>query len=313
MLKAIIHSKLKTEYINIDKINTLRHKAWVDLENPSDKEIITVAHKFDIPVAELKHALDVFERQRTKITRDYSLIIFAAPTSQRGSLDSEKVVRPFGVIIGKKVIITIHKDKIEALDKIDIYSKKFKDVFNKEQSHFIFEIFSSITQEFQPILERIDEELEKLEDKVLEDHGKDVIKRISSTKRSLLTLRKAVMGNKDVATSILKSRLFRESKIFEELYVEIMQLSDLVELYRERIASALEIYFTYTSNKVNLIMKSFTVIASILLLPMLITSFYGMNIPLPIQTSPAAFYIMLLIIAIAIFIMLTYFKKKKWI
>lgn len=312
MLKIVSHSKEKTTEVALENINPLRHNLWIDLENPSPKELVDISHKFSIPLVELKHALDPNERPRIKSTNDYNLIIFSSPSTPRGYDSPKKRTNPLGIIFGKRFVITIHKEKINTIDEIETNSNKFKERFGKGLDYFLFDMLSSITKEFNSIVGKIDDDLDDIEEEVLKgDQG--ILQKISSSKKSLMALRKSSAGNREVVVSIIKSKLFKQTKLFEELYVETTQFSEQIELHKERVSSALDIYFTYNSNKMNETMKSFTIIASLLLLPMLITSFYGMNIMLPLQKHPYSFFIMLVIILSATFLMAIYFKKKRWV
>jgi magnesium transporter len=76
----------------------------------------------------------------------------------------------------------------------------------------------------------------------------------------------------------------------------------------------MDMYMSSVSNRLNDIMKSFTVIASLLLLPMLISGIWGMNFEkIPFFYYGNGFYVPLLIMAISVALMSFYFKKKKWI
>ena len=116
-------------------------------------------------------------------------------------------------------------------------------------------------------------------------------------------LKKALKANKEVISKI---------KDFEDVHLEINQLVDTENTLSSRITSVMEMYMSFSSNKLNEIMKSFTVIASLLLIPMLISGIYGMNVLLPLGQTEGAFFIILGIMLFFMVLMLIYFKIKKW-
>ena len=99
----------------------------------------------------------------------------------------------------------------------------------------------------------------------------------------------------------------------EDINIELNQMIDIENTLSSRITAIMEMYMSFTSNKLNETMKSFTVIASLLLLPMLISGIYGMNVILPMQNTEGSFFIILGIMLIFMVSMLIYFKFRKWI
>ncbi|MFC1539809.1 magnesium transporter CorA family protein, partial [Candidatus Latescibacterota bacterium] len=82
--------------------------------------------------------------------------------------------------------------------------------------------------------------------------------------------------------------------------------------YMAAVSSTIDAYMSLSSHRMNSVMKTLTVIATLVLIPTLVTSIYGMNVPLPFQENPHSF---LIVIAITVFFaggMLMFFKKKDW-
>tara|TARA_Y100000310_G_C20654072_1_gene801059 strand:+ start:1286 stop:2236 length:951 start_codon:yes stop_codon:yes gene_type:complete len=316
MLKAVSYSKKAAEEVKLGSINPLRSITWIDLESPTLTELHSVSKKFKVPVKELKHALDVNERPRIKVAKDYTLIIFSSFTTKRHVPESQKKrIRPLGIIFGNKFIITVHRDMIESIDKIKISSEDFLEAFADGTDGLTIKFLGDINKEVAPILNELDDDIDFLEGAAIREDivTKEFITRISEVKKLTLALRKSITNNKDVAAAITKLEILKDRHSAEELYVELMQSTDQIESAKERIASALGIYFAYSSSKANNVMKAFTVIASLLLFPMLITGLYGMNVALPIQRHPTAFFTILFLIILAISVMLIHFRSRKFL
>ena len=101
--------------------------------------------------------------------------------------------------------------------------------------------------------------------------------------------------------------------MIHQLHNDIIQLIDENNLYHERLTGVVDAYLTKQSNDLNEIMKSFTVIASLILLPTLIAGAYGMNLVLPLRDHPQGFWILLGIMIVGVVLMLFFFKKKEWV
>ena len=91
------------------------------------------------------------------------------------------------------------------------------------------------------------------------------------------------------------------------------QVVSIAEMLRERLTGAMDMYMSSVSNKLNDIMRGFTVIASLLLLPMLISGIWGMNFAkIPFFDNPYGFFVPLLIMLFSVFLMVLWFRRKKW-
>ena len=173
-------------------------------------------------------------------------------------------------------------------------------------------ILGALLKEFLFVLDRIDIKLEKVEDEVLKPRTN--IKNLFFVKKNLLYVRRALVADRNIITDLHEgaSKYLMPERV-SDIRTDIMQILDTEELFRDRLTSTLDLHLSSISNKMNDIMKSFTVIASLLLIPMLIASIYGMNVRLPMQGHPNAFYTMMLIIILSVLTTLMYFKVKKWI
>lgn len=299
----IIESDLK-------KINLIRSISLIDVTDPSIKDIREIHERFKIPIIDINSCLDPHESPRIKYTKDYTLIIY----NQVFDKDGSKRFSPIGFFLTKKCLISIHLDKIKFIDELDLESKITKDMFHAGTEIILFKILYSLIKDIHKTIQEIEERLELVEDYVLEAYDQKVMHKIYAIKNILLYVRKSLVGNKGVLEGIVKdSPQIKQKSLFAELDVELMQLLDMSSIFRERLTSILEIYMTTISNKINIIMKYFTVIASVLLLPMLITGLYGMNVLLPFQKHAQAFWIVLGIIIVSIALMISFFKSKKWL
>ncbi|MCG2717253.1 MAG: hypothetical protein L6408_00255, partial [Nanoarchaeota archaeon] len=169
-------------------------------------------------------------------------------------------------------------------------------------------------KDYHEVLEDMDQELEKIEGRILKTESEKIPYTILDLKKTLLYIRRALVGNRDTINSLKESTLIKKRDLLYDLYIEFVQQVDMVELSRERMTAMLEIYFSLASNKLNVIMKYFAVIAALILLPTLISGIYGMNfISLPLKEHPNGFWMILSIMVLIMGIMFLYFRRKKWI
>ncbi len=99
---------------------------------------------------------------------------------------------------------------------------------------------------------------------------------------------------------------------FRDVYDHIVRTVDLIETYRDLLSSSTDIYLSAVANRTNQIVKVLTVWGTVALPLVVITGFFGMNLPLPWQHDPlGAVYATALMVAIGGLI-LWYFRKQGW-
>ena len=99
-----------------------------------------------------------------------------------------------------------------------------------------------------------------------------------------------------------------------DVYDHTVQAIDTIETFRDMLSSMLDMYLSSITNRMNEIMKTLTIIATIFIPITSIASIFGMNFEYMPELKwhwgyPASLGVML-IIAIC---MLIYFRRKKWI
>lgn len=312
MIRTVSYSKGKIEDINFDEINFLRDEVWIDSFNPSSDELTTISEKTDISVTDLKNCLDPAEKPRIEIERNYSLIIFRAPITEDGST----LTSPVGIFIGKRFVLTVHVDEIKSINSLLANRDTKKIIFKTGLDFLVYRLMLGMIRDFSSVLDKVEENIDNIEEGVLKEDNEKNARQIFSSKKILLYFRRALIANRDVIGSIQQGvvKSIKSNGIFNDLYIEIMQLIDVEELQRDRLMGSLEVHLSSISNRMNQIMKSFSVVATLFLLPMLISSIYGMNFRfMPLAEHPYGFYIALGIMAVIMFFMMLSFMKRKWL
>ena len=296
---------------SIEKASFLKKTVWIDCINPSKEEINAIVKKTGINPEDIDDCLDQSEKPRLQRDQSYFFFIIGAPIRK-----GEKQViatSPFGVFVGKRFLLTIHRFKVKALDDFVKKEEALLPIFKQGQERIIYNLLMSVFKDFYVIIEEFEQNLEKIEDKVVKASEK-ILQDLLASKKVLLYIRRTLRNNREVVGALKESTLVKKRELLYDLYVECVQQVDMVELFRERLTVALEIYFSSVSNRLNEIMKYFTVIASLILLPTLISGIYGMNFALlPLKEHDYGFWIMIGIMLTSMLIMFSFFKKKKWV
>ena len=182
-------------------------------------------------------------------------------------------------------------------------------------------IMDRMVDEYMPLIDRFDEQIEGIETQILEGTQKSdrqVIPKIIRIKRSLQMLRRTTIYQREILLRLARAEFDEIPRelvpFYRDVYDHFARVTELVDSYRELVTSLLEAQFSMQSNRMNEIMKRLTIISTIMLPLSLVAGIYGMNFKhMPelewLWGYPFALGLMLTI-AISI---VTWFRVKRWI
>jgi magnesium transporter len=134
-----------------------------------------------------------------------------------------------------------------------------------------------------PVLAVLDDEIDDLEDEILRAPTDEQLGRLFDMKRSLIALRKIVTPERDMfatlisGSSALPGMTPEYERYFRDLYDHLIRVSDLVDSYRDLLSGAMDTHLSTVSNRLNVVMKQLTIIATIFLPLSFLTGFFGQN------------------------------------
>ncbi|MCD6229415.1 MAG: magnesium transporter CorA family protein [Candidatus Diapherotrites archaeon] len=301
--------------VSLEKLSS-RHDSVVFAESPSKEEIDLLSGSLNISKDDILEASGKYTRPKVDENDETTYFLFAAA----GEVNSTKPVS-VGVFLQKKLLLVVSKEKIHLVSKVkdSLEKNKYEKEWKSEGlSFFVFRFLDGFVESFFPAIERIDDEIEVVEKKVLHSPSKSIVEKIFALKKKLIFLHKAFVANREVLMSIEKgyvSVLNKKTVLrFKDTYYDINQLIDIEETYRDIVTSAFDIYLSMVSNDMNVVMKKITVIGAILLVPTLISGIYGMNFDfIPFDRHPLGFYMTVFGMALIFVVMYYYSRVKNWI
>ena len=134
--------------------------------------------------------------------------------------------------------------------------------------------------------------------------------------KSLVHFTTALRSNELMMERLQKSRLFDmhpdDQDLLEDVLTENQQAIEMVTISNDILSQMMDAFASIISNNLNVVMKFLTAVTIILMLPTLVASFYGMNVGLPLQNSPFAFLLTLIVSLALSFVVVLIFLKKNW-
>ena len=185
-----------------------------------------------------------------------------------------------------------------------------------KRNRFLLQILLKTATKYLRYLRKIDRKVDELEDKLqLSMRNKELLELLKYQK-SLVYFTTALKSNELMMERLQKSQLFEmhpdDKDLLEDVLTENQQAIEMVGISNDILSQMMDAFASIISNNLNVVMKFLTSVTIILMLPTLIASLYGMNVGLPLQNSPYAFLLTLLVSFVLSLLVVLVFLKKDW-
>jgi len=164
-------------------------------------------------------------------------------------------------------------------------------------------------------LNKIIDNTEQVEDDIFSTDNRGAIKELSTLRRDIIAFRRIIWPMRAVIGS-MEPRVRRFSKMdlsvyFGDMTDHVDKIWDALDEYKEIIEGLNDTYDSLTSNRTNEVMRTLTIIATVLLPITVVASIYGMNIPLPFQETRHPIIFVFVVMLVIIVAMLFFFRRKR--
>ena len=286
---------------------------WVDIEAPSEDDFEYLNGIFPLHPLACEASLSKNSRPRVTEFDEHLFVVFHEPF--KGGKHVSFLQLDF--FLGANFLVTTHSKSLVSIDTIKKNFETNPKLFKKGPSFITYYLLDHIVDNYFPIMDEIDQMLDEVEDIVFINNSKGVLNQIFSLRRYVLELRKKVIPEREVLSTLAKfdSKFIDQPSIiyFRDIYDHLIRISEMVDSYRDLLTSVLDIYISTQSKKLNEVMKVLTIIATIFIPLTFVTGLYGMNFRLmPEITWEYGYPAALLLMALMAIVMIVYFKKKRW-
>jgi len=290
---------------------------WINIDGVHEIKVIEeIGKHFNLHSLILEDIVDTDQRPKIKDFRDYIFIILKMLYCDKKS--NEMKVEQVSLILGKNYVISFQEREGDVFDFIrDRIRNNIGRIRKLGADYLVYSLMDAIVDNYFTIIEKLDEEIENLEDKVISQPNPANVQAIHKLKRDLIFLRKSVLPLREVISILERgeSPLVLESTnlYLRDVYGHTIQVMDTVESLRDIISGILDIYLSSINTRMNEIMKVLTIIATIFIPLTFITGIYGMNFQYMPEIKWFWGYPLILSVMLIIgIVMVIFFKRKKW-
>lgn len=305
---------------NIEGVTTSVDKpengTWVNILPPFKQEEFTdVADKLDVPIEFLQDSLDIDERPRFEVADNVKMIVIKTPTENNSFNDSDAyyITIPICIILTHHHIVTVNSFENGAIKK---FLNTFQNRHPDKRNMMVLKIFEKVTQTFIEYLKEINHRRNIVEQRLYEANRNEELLELMRIQKSLVYIVTALRSNELLLIKMERTNALAlnedEREILRDLIVDMSQALEMANIYTNILSSTLDAFASIIANNQNVVLKRLAGITIILQFPVLVASIYGMNVPIPYQDKPHAFYIPILLALSISLIMAWFFVRKKW-
>lgn len=294
-------------------LNSFEKNCIVNVTDPTPSELGILKSTLKIPDDFLADILDVDERSRMEIEDDMLLMIYRIPY-QNQSNGFPFTTIPLGLVLAKENLVIICHRNNEVLD--DFFSRSGKGITIENKIDLILHLFLRTTMFYHRYLKQINNQTAMIEQDLEKSTRNKELHRLLKMEKCLVYFTTSLRSNEMMMIKLKNSKWIRDyefsSDLLEEAAIENRQAIEMAKIYSDIQSGMMDAFASVISNNLNIVMKSLTIITIILMIPTLIASFYGMNVPNRFEGSRNAFWLILGGSALLSTIVALLIRRKKW-
>jgi magnesium transporter len=250
---------------------------WLDLDRPGPGDLNVLGEVFGFHPLALEDSAQFDQRAKIEDYDDFVFIVVYG-----ASPDEDRLVEVH-CFYSERFLITLHRDDCPAFADIRRRYRKREESI-KHPSLLLYRIIDGLVDSFFPILADFDDRIDELENAIFLHTSDTQLQEIFRMKRLLVGMRKVVTPQRDAFATLMGGGMAdlpglaeKDERYFRNIYDHLIRISELIDSYRDLLTSALDVYLSTVSNRLNAVMKQLAVIATIFLPLSWLTGFFGQN------------------------------------
>lgn len=315
-----MHKIYKTSAGKLKQLQKPTADCWIDITSPTPEDIADLKTYLNIPEDVLISVKDTNEVPKVEDWDDFQFILIQTPFMEQDKEEEteEYSVSPLGILYNKNCVITISDGKNDVTGYLKTKLKNFhnnKIINTAQRQQLIMKLLLFSSKLYLRYLKEMNKKIISAQEKV--EHASDNrdILNLMDVGKALAYFNRALRSNLMVVEKLAKRKLFKETEDDEELAEDVLdetkQAIETVKIYEQIVSDTRSAFATIISNNLSRTVQFLTSITIIIMLPTLVASIYGMNVALPFQDHPYAFWIVMGIITLSSLMGVALFYRKK--
>jgi magnesium transporter len=286
---------------------------WHDIRDPKSPELDELAKRYNLHPLHIEDCRHGNQSAKVEEQNGYLFIVVKPiEMDEKYSLN----VTDLDIFLGHDFLITVQEGQCaivrQTLDKLKAASNDLR------PDQVLYKVMDSVVDSYLPILDRINDAIDAVEDEVLETPDPRMLQRIFDLKRALVEMRRVLTNVRDVAGHLQRTEsdlIPREMWPFmRDIYDHVARNLDMVEMQRDLVSGSLDIYLSSVANRTNQVMKVLTVLGTAATPAIVISGLYGMNLKhLPFADNPNGGVIVIWVIVGVTALLMGMLRYFRWV
>jgi magnesium transporter len=290
-------------------------RLWIDLQNTGEAGFDALAPALTFHPMAVEDCVSDINHPKVDDYRDY--LYLALHSARWDEASQEPVIKEIDVLIGKNYLVTYHEEETRGIERARALLARRGDLLARGPDHLLYYILDVMVDNYMPIIDTIHGNLDELEERVLRHPDREVLADILRLKRGLAALRRVVGPQRDTILALTRDEFAsirpEIRPYLRDIFDRMARISDMLDSFRDELATMLDIYVSQVSNQLNEVMKVLTAITVIIVPVTLIASIYGMNVSYPGVNTVVGFWWSAGLMGATALGMWLYFRSRKWL
>lgn len=289
---------------------------WLNIIGVHEVEVVKeIVEHFDFHKLSGEDILSVGQRPKLDDYGHYIHLVARLFHIEGDHVEDEQI----SILFGEGILVTFQEKEGNAFDPILERMMLGKGLIRSKKTDYLaYALLDFIVDYYFIIIEHFGDIVEELEIQILEDPSDEVLPLLHEKRRDASYLRRSVFPLREAVSrfeKLDKAYVGKETKIFiRDLYDHTIQVIETVTVFKDSVGGLLDLYMSSVSNRMNNVMKVLTIVSTIFIPLTFIVGVYGMNfINMPELETQGGYYVTLAVMALISFLMIIYFKRKKWL
>src|ERR1700742_2105479 len=305
---------------NVEQIDSSGLR-WVNIEHPGSLERTWLEENFDFHALDLEDVLSRNQRPKIDVYDDYLFIVLHFPVFDPavGRLGAGEL----DLFVGPDYVVTIPNQPLQPVEylfeRCRTKEELREQLFSRGSGYLLYRLVDDSFDYCFPMLRKIGNKLDALEDDIFEGRSEDIVRDISNVKQEIINFRKVIRPQRPVLRDLekVKSRYLSPDFDLEIYFDDIVdsheRIWDMLENYKEVIEALEETNESVISHRLNDILRVLTSISVVILPLTLIASIWGMNVRVPGQDNLADFFVVIGFMLVILVGMVIWFRRRGWL
>ncbi len=291
-------------------IPNVRNGVWIHVESPTDEELVEITEKLSLDEDLIEDAKDFFEVPR--LERSGNITYFFTRYPYNDSIEYVETA-PLLIVMGESYVLTISQRPVPQFEAL--FSGKIE-VHTTKKTKLFIDIMQVITLSFERHLIGLRRAVHRDRSKLRKIGNKEIVQLVNY-EHKLNDMVTAVLPTNVALQQLMSGVHFRvfddDKEMVEDLHIDNMQVVDSARSLLKTIQNVRSAAEAILTNNLNTRIKTLTVLTILLTIPTIISSFFGMNVVIPLELHPYGFVFVILVVMVIVSLVLWYFKRNDWL